>query len=304
MITHIPLYSPQGFDSYSLIDSGEGEKLEQYGEYVIARPEPQALWTKTLPEAEWQKRADGWFKPATGKEKQPNGRGAWVCKPSMPHSWFIRYSTDNLQLRFKLSLTSFGHIGLFPEQQCNWLYIYDTLRQMQQPEKNVLNLFAYTGAASLAARAAGANVVHVDAVKPMITWARENMEASQLNNIQWVVEDALKFVKREVRRKKKYHGIILDPPAYGRGPDGEKWLLETCLPELLSLCRDLLSTDKHFLILNMYSLGYSPLIAGNLLKGWFPDANPEIAELYLQDKNDKKLPAGIYSRFSKPQEYA
>jgi 23S rRNA (cytosine1962-C5)-methyltransferase len=163
----------------------------------------------------------------------------------------------------------------------------------------VLNLFAYTGAASLAARQAGADVTHVDAVRQVISWSRENMEASGLDNIRWVVEDAMKFVRREARRGNTYHGIILDPPAYGRGPDGEKWLLEEHLNELLKLCAELLEKEHYFLIINLYSLGFSALIVENLMLSHFGKRpNTEYGELYLPDSFGKRLPLGVFYRFS------
>jgi 23S rRNA (cytosine1962-C5)-methyltransferase len=164
-------------------------------------------------------------------------------------------------------------------------------------ETNVLNLFAYTGGASLAAKAAGADVTHVDSVKQVVTWSRENMEASNLNNIRWIVEDALKFVQREVRRGNKYNGIILDPPAYGRGPDGEKWVLEKSINELLKLCKQLLKDNNSFVVLNLYSMGFSALIAENLVRDIFKYSNNiESGELYVQDNSGRKLPLGIFAR--------
>jgi 23S rRNA (cytosine1962-C5)-methyltransferase len=170
---------------------------------------------------------------------------------------------------------------------------------MPEEKPNVLNLFAYTGIASLAAKTAGADVTHVDSVKQVINWSRENMELSGLNNIRWVVEDALKFVQREVRRGNKYNGLILDPPAYGRGPEGEKWLLEENLNDLLRLCAQLLKEKNFFFIINLYSLGFSALIVENLIKAHFgTQINHEFGELYISDSFDKKLPLGVFSRFS------
>jgi 23S rRNA (cytosine1962-C5)-methyltransferase len=163
-----------------------------------------------------------------------------------------------------------------------------------------LNLFAYTGGASLAAKAAGADVVHVDSVKQVINWSSENQEASNLTGIRWVIEDALKYVRREVKRGKTYHGIILDPPAYGRGPEGEKWILEENINELMKLCSQLLESKNAFFVLNLYSMGFSSLIADNLIKTHFADVkNTELGELYLQDKSGKRLPLGVFLRFKK-----
>ncbi len=252
----IKLLTPQDWSDYELIDSGNFEKLERFGRYITARPEPQALWNKSLSDAEWKQRTNAYFR----KDKRNEERGEWDIKPQMPQQWFVNYRHENMKLRMRLGLTSFKHVGLFPEQAENWNFIYEQVKKIGTSAR-VLNLFAYTGGASLAARSAGADVTHVDSVKPVITWARENMEASGLDGIRWIVDDALKFVRREVKRGKKYNGIILDPPAYGRGPDGEKWILEENLNELLSLCHQLLEPRNSFLVLNLYSMGLSALLA-------------------------------------------
>jgi len=217
----------------------------------------------------------------------------------MPDRWVTQYRSGSLHLRTKLALSSFKHVGIFPEQATNWDYIAKKVKQIPEDKPNVLNLFAYTGIASLAARASGAEVTHVDSVKQVISWSRENMELSGLDNIRWVVEDALKFVNREVRRGNQYNGIILDPPAYGRGPDGEKWLLEENLNEILRLCALLLKKENFFFIINLYSLGFSALILENLIKAHFGDqVNHEFGELFIPDSFGKKLPLGVFSRFS------
>ena len=204
-----------------------------------------------------------------------------------------------MQLKMRLGLTAFKHVGVFPEQAENWNYIFDMVQSFKGKETNVLNLFAYTGAASLAAKIAGADVTHVDSVKQVISWSRENMEASRLNNIKWVVEDALKFVQREVRRGNKYNGIILDPPAYGHGPDGEKWILENSLNELIKLCSKLLKEKNIFFVLNMYSMGFSVLVPENILSSVFGSKiKIESGELYCSDRAGRKLPLGIFSRFN------
>ena len=221
--------------SYELIDSGNYEKLERFGEFILARPEPQAVWDKSLSEEVWQKKASAIFKKTKGKDQlSPEERGDWQNIKKMPEKWQMTYEQGKAKLKFKLSLSSFKHVGIFPEQAENWRFIAEKLNKMTLNESpKVLNLFAYTGGASLIAKAHGADVTHVDSVKQVISWSRENMEASNLSDIRWVIEDALKFVKREVKRGKKYNGIILDPPAYGRGPDGEKWILEEGLNELI-----------------------------------------------------------------------
>ena len=227
----IKLLSPSCWSDYELIDSGAFEKLERFGRYVIARPEPQAIWNKSLPDVEWQQRADAYFK----KDKKSEDRGEWICKPKMPQQWFVNYRYGEMNLRMRLGLTSFKHVGIFPEQAENWNFIFDQVKRIGS-EAKVLNLFAYTGGATLAAKSAGADVTHVDSVKPVVSWARENMEASKLDGVRWIVDDALKFVQREVRRGKKYNGIILDPPAYGRGANGEKWVGNCWKVLIVSLC--------------------------------------------------------------------
>ncbi|MBC7891748.1 MAG: class I SAM-dependent methyltransferase [Sphingobacteriaceae bacterium] len=288
------LLSPTLWQTYELLDSGNFEKLERFGDYVLSRPEPQALWDRSLPDAEWNQGANAIFK----KEKGSSERGEWVRNAGMPERWTSRYQHGRLDLTFKLALSSFKHVGLFPEQAANWDYLAEHLPRFSSPPK-VLNLFAYTGLASLAARACGAEVTHVDAVKQVITWSRENMELSGLTDIRWVVEDALKFVKREVRRGNRYQCLILDPPAYGRGPDGEKWLLEENLGELLKACRELLDPERQVFILNLYSLGFSALIVENLIRSVFGSVpGPEFGELYLEDAFGKKLPLGVFFRFA------
>ena len=292
------LITPAPWPDYELIDSGDFQKLERFGNFVLARPEPQAIWNKSLPDSEWEQRTHALFR----RDRQSPERGDWQTTPTMRDPWYVSFRQGGLNLTFKLALTAFKHVGLFPEQADNWTYIYDKVKKMagQSPNRpNVLNLFAYTGGASLAARQAGADVTHVDAVKPVISWARENMDHSQLDNIRWVVEDATKFVRREVRRGNRYNGIILDPPAYGRGPDGEKWVLEEHLTDLLRSCSELLNGDAHFFIINLYSLGFSSLILENLIGQTFgPVPNAEWGELFMADSRQKRLPLGVFYRFA------
>lgn len=287
-----------GWSEYALLDSGNRQKLERFGSFIIARPEPQALWDTSTDIREWRSCAQAFFKQETDKNKKQHDRGDWIKKHDMPEQWYIHYNYNNMQLRMRLRLTSFSHVGIFPEQAANWNYIYDKLTSSDDKEKTVLNLFAYTGGASLAAKAAGADVVHVDSVRQMINWAKENMESSNLQGIRWVVEDAIKFVRREQKRGKKYNGIILDPPAYGRGPEGEKWLLEDDINEMMKICGFLLKDNDAFFILNLYSMGFSSLIASNLVAMAFGNkADIENGELYLMDAFSKKLPLGVYARF-------
>lgn len=295
------LLEPQHWTDYELIDSGNYEKLEQFGKHILVRPEPQAVWQKSLPEKEWEDMADAIFRREKGKSPQDgNERGEWIQKKGMPDQWFINYDYKDMHLKFRLGLTSFKHVGIFPEQAENWNFIYDTIKSFDVSEPKVLNLFAYTGGASIAAKSAGADVTHVDSVKQVITWSRENMEASNLDNIRWIVEDALKFCRREIKRGKKYNGIILDPPAYGRGPDGERWILEENIAELMSICHELLEDENSFLILNLYSMGFSPVIAENLIKNYFPAVESyQYGELLIPEKSGKRLPLSIFIRFKK-----
>ncbi|MGB9747583.1 MAG: class I SAM-dependent methyltransferase [Bacteroidales bacterium] len=290
---------PPAFPDYELIDSGNHEKLERFGRFIICRPEPQALWNKNLPEAEWEKMAHAVFRRF---REQSQGtwegeRGEWKKYREMPDQWNVQYTYAGYSFRMRLGLTAFGHVGIFPEQSFNWNFLIDFIPKYSQGTFRLLNLFAYTGASSLAARAAGADVTHVDSVKNVLTWARQNMEASGLNDIRWVPEDAMKFIKREVRRGNRYQGILLDPPAYGRGPAGEKWILNDHLNELIHQCASLLDrTRKSFLILNMYSLGHSALIAENLLKQEFSDASVISGEIAIPDRHGRLLPLGIFAR--------
>lgn len=282
---------------YELIDSGDFEKLERFGDYYLARPEPQAIWDKNLPQSEWDKRAQAIFK----REKGSSEKGQWQLRKGMAEQWFINYEYQAMKLRFRLGLSSFKHVGLFPEQDPNWKFIYDATRQLKTKPPKILNLFAYTGAASLAAKAAGADVTHLDSVKQVNYWARENMEASNLNQIRWIVEDAMKFVRREVKRGNIYQGLILDPPAYGRGPNGEKWQLEDEINELIKLCAQLLDPQDNLFLINLYSLGFSGLILENLINHSFQQhakLQQEVGEIYLQDQGQRKLPLGTFYRFS------
>jgi len=289
-VNSIQLYTPIHWEDYELIDSGEGEKLERFGKYILARPEPQAMWSKNLSEREWMSRMHVRF------VQRGSHAGDWKKVKEMPDKWQIGYAFEGMKLKFNLSLTSFKHIGIFPEQALNWDYIYSACKDMQSLEPKVLNLFAYTGGASIAAKAGGADVTHVDSVKQVISWSRENMESSKLDNIRWVVEDALKFVKREVKRGKKYNGIILDPPAYGIGASGERWKLEEQIGDLLHEVNQLLD-EKHFMVLNMYSLGMSALITENLIQSVFkPKGEVESGEVYLPSSTGQKLPLGILGR--------
>lgn len=288
------------FPDYELIDSGDFEKLERFGRFVTRRPEPQAVWHRSLDESKWSELADASFLRTSSSKSDE--RGEWQCRRTMPDRWTVEYSYGGMNLKMRLALTSFKHVGIFPEQAANWNFIHD--RIVEQRERGVapkvLNLFAYTGGATLAARAAGADVTHVDSVKQVVTWSRENMEQSGLEGVRWIVEDALKFVRREVRRGNRYDGIILDPPAYGRGANGEKWVLEENITEMLECCAALLSPDHGFLVLNLYSMGLSALLARTALRQTFGNTgHEEFGELYFSDRAGKELPLGTFCRFSR-----
>ncbi|MBR6269177.1 MAG: class I SAM-dependent methyltransferase [Bacteroidales bacterium] len=290
---------PSDWTDYELLDSGDGSKLERFGQYVMMRPEPKALWHKTMSDAQWRSAAHFEFKPGAGFAKAgKEDSGSWVNLRKAPDQWVISYPQVGIKLR--LGLTAFKHVGVFPEQATNWDYIYANTREIAQQtgaRPKVINLFAYTGGASLAACRAGAEVTHLDSVKQVVTWARGNMELSGLDGIRWMVEDALKFAKRAQRRGTLYNGIILDPPAYGRGPDGERWTLEESLYDILQCCASILAPENSFLVLNLYSNGYSAVLAETLVRCAFgPAGELECGESVLRDKFGKSLPLSVFAR--------
>ena len=298
----LKLLNPADWQDYELLDCGDFEKLERFGRFVLARPEPQAVWQKNLSEQEWDKLAHGRYMREKGRQEQivlNTEKGNWLLYSKMPESWSMRYECNGMKLQFRLALTAFGHIGIFPEQAVNWNWIYDTIKALPVQRPRVLNLFAYTGGASLAAAAAGADVTHLDSVRQTITWTNENREASELPEIRWVVEDALKFVRREAKRGNRYHGIIMDPPSYGRGPKGEKWVLEQNLNELVALGAELLEPTDSFFILNLYSMGLSALVMANLVRQHMKVQDPELGELYLQAQSGHQLPLGTFLRLKR-----
>ena len=325
-------YPAPYWKDYELVDSGRGEKLERFGKYVLRRPEPKALWAPSLPENEWKRLSHVVFRPGAGFGKAgKEDSGTWEKVRKMDDQWSIAYNGEqdpethaasDLHIALRLGLTSFKHVGVFPEQAPNWEFIYrETLRLGRiakangLPAPKVLNLFAYTGAASLAAKAAGADVTHLDSVRQVVTWARENMERSGLDGVRWVVEDALKFAKREAKRGNRYQGIILDPPAYGHGPDGEKWKLDELLFDLLKNVSQILSPRDSFLVLNLYSNGYSAMLGETTVREAFglrPEAGftaapghdgaylaLESGELALRDSFGKVLPLSIFVRLKR-----
>lgn len=293
------LLTPSYWKDYELLDTGDGQKLERFGEYVLIRPEPQALWPKVLPEKEWQGRAHARF-DREQKDKYrfvDEVKGGWSRSGNMPESWEIGYQYEELKMRLRLALTGFGHVGVFPEQGSNWNYIYDSIRVWSVANPRILNLFAYTGGATIVAKLSGADVVHVDASRPGINWANQNMQRNGLKDVRWVHEDALKFVRREVRRGNKYRGIIMDPPPYGRGPDGEKWTLQEKLNELVEMTSGLLEERESFFVMSTYAAGLSALVGSNVVKAHFQFEHAEFGEFYLESGSGRDLPMGTFMRF-------
>ena len=297
---NLKLLHPASWKDYELIDSGEGQKLERFGKYTLIRPEPQAIWTSVLSEKEWSRLADARF-DREQKDKfrfSDEVKGGWTRNKGMPESWQVYYQYNNLKLTLRLALTSFGHVGVFPEQGENWNFIYDTITHWKIEKPRVLNLFAYTGAASVVAKSAGADVTHVDASRPGLNWANQNMQLNNLADIRWVYEDAFKFVRREQKRGNTYNGIIMDPPPYGRGPEGEKWTLQEQLNELVRMSSQLLEEKNCFFILSMYAVGLSSLVGLNVAKTHFDIQQPEAGEFFLKSSNGRDLPMGTFLRFS------
>ena len=322
------LLLPQKGLDYELIDSGNFERLERFGAYILARPEPKAMWNKSMSDKEWQSITHTRYQTGTGFGKAGKEEsGTWKMLKKMPEQWNITYQGTGFHLTMRLGLTAFKHIGIFPEQAPNWDFIYEatsrlvslhhpinhlpfstlsTLSTLQTYEPSnrqtvkLLNLFAYTGGASITARAAGADVTHLDAVRQVVTWARENMEISGLDGIRWMVEDAIKFVQRQVRRGALYQGIILDPPAYGHGPQGERWKLDECLFELLQECNSILAPQNSFVLLNLYSNGYSAVLANTLaLSAFGTSGSSSFGELMVEDSFGKRLPLSVFARIKR-----
>ena len=243
---------------YKIIDTSGGDKLESWGGRLLVRPDPQIIWKTEHRSPLWNK-ADGVY------HRSSNGGGEWEFRKKLPESWVISYGA----LRFVIRPTGFKHTGLFPEQAVNWDFMADKIRAAKEQgrEVKVLNLFAYTGGATLACAEAGASVTHVDASKGMVSWARDNAAASGLSDkpIRWLVDDCEKFVKREIRRGSRYDGIVMDPPSYGRGPGGEVWKLEDCIYDLVKTCAQVLNDEPMFFLLNSYTTGLSPSVIAYIL---------------------------------------
>ncbi|MCF0109707.1 MAG: class I SAM-dependent methyltransferase [Erysipelotrichaceae bacterium] len=282
---------------YECIDAGNGEKLERWGKIVLRRPDPQAVWNTNH---------KGWEKADAIYHRSKSGGGSWEMKKTLPEHWTIGYRG----LTFKVSPTGFKHTGLFPEQAANWDWMMDMIEKNKDKEIRILNLFAYTGGATMACSKAGAKeVVHVDASKGMVQWAKENMQLSHLegNTIRFIVDDVLKFVKREQKRGHTYHGILMDPPSYGRGPNGEMWKLENQLNELIEETLKILDDDALFFLVNAYTTGFSNTVLSNILKTTvltkFPNGTIETGEVGLPiSKDDLVLPCGIYGKWTRNED--
>lgn len=282
---------------YRLLDSGNQMKLEQIGPYTLIRPAPQAVWAPRQPDPEW-KRVDGVY------VRSSDGGGAWEWKRKVGREFDILFN----HLSFRIKLTNFGHMGLFPEQADNWDWLRKVIRARMRRTNDrnlhVLNLFAYTGGSSLAASQAGAHVVHVDAAKGVVDWARKNAELCALNDrpIRWLVDDGLKFVKREERRHNAYQGIILDPPSFGRGPQGEVFKIENDLLPLLDACRAILAEDALFVLYSCHTPGFTPLALENQIAALAPTTGRlESGEMVVSEYEGRPLPSGAYARWLAPE---
>lgn len=292
---HPPLTAvapPSG--DYQLLDSGNGSRLERLGPYRIVRPAPQAIWPAALPEPEWSN-VDAVY------ERDSTGGGAWQFHRRVKREFDILYG----ELSLRVKLTNFGHLGLFPEQAAEWEWLRGVIRDyMRRSNRNlhVLNLFGYTGGSTLAASQAGAHVVHLDAAKGVVDWARDNAKMSALEDrpIRWLVDDAPKFVNREIRRGNKYEGIILDPPSFGRGPKGEVFKLENQLIDLMDGCRQLLAKDALFALYSSHTPGFTPLVMLNQLHILTRErgGNVDYGEMAVLDKEGRCLPSGSYARWA------
>ena len=279
-------FLPTEWRDYALLDSGHGKRLERFGELTLVRPDPFALWKPSGDPRAWAQ-ADATFEP-TGRTQ-----GKWRSAPGTPTRWPLRYRSGALDLTFGLEMTKFKHVGLFPEQADNWEFLAANLK----PGDKFLNLFAYTGGASLAARQVGADVIHCDAIRQVVDWTRTNMERSGLDGIRWVVEDAMKFARRESKRGNTYQGIVLDPPTWGLGAKGEKWKLEDQLLDLIDVVASLVAPGG-FVVMNTYS-GIPPSALETMWSLALPDAAIEAGELCLRAQAGHDLSTGSMVRITR-----
>ena len=286
------MWIADNWKDYEVLDTSSGEKLERWGNYILVRPDPQVIWNTPKDKKAWTK-INGHY------HRSEKGGGDWDFF-DLPEQWTINYKS----LTFNLKPFNFKHTGLFPEQAANWDWFSEKIKKANRPVK-VLNLFAYTGGATIAAAAAGANVTHVDASKGMVTWAKENAKSSNLEDapIRWLVDDCVKFVEREIRRGNKYDGIIMDPPSYGRGPKGEIWKIEDSIHDFIKLCSKLISDDPLFFLVNSYTTGLAPSVLTYLIETEVVSnfgGKVESGELGLPvRKNGLVLPCGASGRWEK-----
>ncbi|MGE3279283.1 MAG: class I SAM-dependent methyltransferase [Candidatus Altimarinota bacterium] len=290
----------QNWTDYELLATGDGDKLERWGNFVLRRPDPQIIWPLSQPHPKW-KNPDAWY------HRSNEGGGAWKYNKKLPEEWSINYK----DLTFSVKTMGFKHTGLFPEQAANWDWMSEKIQSRIKPSTpnsqpstiNVLNLFAYTGGATVACAKAGASVCHVDAAKNMVTRCKQNAQLSGLKDapIRYITDDVFKFVEREIRRGKKYEGIIMDPPSYGRGPKGEIWKVEEQLFELIKLCAQVLSDQPLFFLVNSYTTGFSPTVVENILKLNLKKFKGTVSsdELGLKETGSGiLLPCGISARWT------
>jgi len=286
------MWIADNWKDYEVIDTADGEKLERWGDYILVRPDPQVIWNSAKEDRRWRK-MNGHY------HRSKAGGGEWEFF-DLPEEWQISYK----ELKFNLKPFSFKHTGLFPEQATNWDWFGNLIREANRPVK-VLNLFAYTGGATLSAAAAGASVTHVDASKGMVNWAKENAASSGLSDkpIRWLVDDCVKFVEREIRRGNKYDAIIMDPPSYGRGPKGEIWKIEEAIYPFIELTMDILSDDPLFFLVNSYTTGLQPAVLTYMLSTTVKKrfgGTVESSEIGLPvSGNGLVLPCGASGRWSK-----
>ena len=281
---------------YACLDAGNGEKLEEWNGVILRRPDPQAIWNVDTNKAHWKK-VDAIY------HRSKSGGGSWEYKHTLPEQWTINYK----DLTFKVSPTGFKHTGIFPEQAVNWDWMRELIRSHKDEELRILNLFAYTGGATMACASAGATeVVHVDASKGMVNWAKENRDLSHLEDktIRFIVDDVIKFVEREKRRGRTYHGIIMDPPSYGRGPNGEMWKFEKEIVTLIEKTLDIFDEHALFFLINSYTTGFSSLVLNNLMTSLLlpkhPNGKIQTGEVALPlTKRELLLPCGIYGRWQR-----
>ncbi len=293
------ILTPNNFSDYELLDCGDSERLERFGEYVLRRPDPQCIWKKKLGKDTWEK-ADALFNKS------------WEIKnPKLPKQWVCHFK----DIKYIVKLSPFKHTGVFPEQAIHWEFITDMVSSRLRSNDNssstkpkahgevphILNLFAYTGIASIVAAKAGAKVTHVDASFPTIGWAKENQKVIGLkeDSIRWILDDAIKFVTREVKRGVKYDGIIMDPPIYGHGPKGEKWDFLKDFRGLVEKCTQILTDKPLFFIVNAYAVSASSIMLENVLKDFLPNGKIESGELALKDLSGRLLSTGIFARWSR-----